>query len=74
MDPRLSVVLFFALILFVMYMCFCSWPAHKDGDNFYIPQNIVGSGDFHIEAPGSIADSGNVGDDMMNYMAGDGPI
>lgn len=43
-------------------------------ETFYIPPNIVGEGDYHIQTPGEIADQGSFTTDMRNYMQGDGPI
>jgi len=56
-------------IIFLIYLLF-----DKRGENFVIPQNIVGSGDFHIQTPGAIADQGSFTNDMDSYMEGQGPI
>ena len=43
-------------------------------ESFYIPQNIVSYGDFHIQQSGAIADSGSFRNDMEDYHFGHGPI
>ena len=55
------------ILLVVTYSCLC-----PDGtEMFAISPNIVGSGDFHIQQPGAIADSGSFTNDMADYINGE---
>lgn len=56
-------------VIFLVYLLL-----DKRDETFYIPPSVVGSGDFHIEQPGAIADQGSFTDDMASYMEGQGPI
>lgn len=55
------------LILVILYAILS-----RDGNEmFIIPQNMVSTGDFHIEQPGTIADSGSFANDMYAYINGE---
>jgi hypothetical protein len=81
-----AVVLIFLIVLLCMSgstgcgcsrecMCGCQGKQNLvNHDHFYIPQNIVTGGDFHIQPVGAIADEGSFSTDMDNYLEGDGPI
>ena len=59
----------FVIIIILLFILF-----NRKCENFYIPQNIVTGGDFHIQPPGAIADQGSFTNDMYDYMEGQGSI
>lgn len=64
---KLFLLAIFLIVAVYIYAC----ETHED---FFIPQNIVSNGDFHIEQTGSIADEGNFENDMNYYINGHGQI
>ena len=52
-----------ALAVLVCYFC-CTC----NDESFIIPENIVSSGDFHIQDVGNIADQGSFATDMYKYF------
>lgn len=67
MYTKLFLVAIFLIVIVYIYTC----ETHEE---FFIPQNIVGSGDFHIEQPGAIADQGSFANDMEEYVDGYTPL
>ena len=68
MNQR-TLLLLALVALVVIYIFSCN-----SEESFFIPQNIVGGGDFHIQPPGAIADQGSFTNDMEDYFQGQGPI
>lgn len=60
---QLAVVLLILLgIMTFMFIYNCK------SESFFIPQNIVTGGDFHIQPVGAIADQGSFTNDMRSYI------
>lgn len=68
MCKEISIVSIILLVLVGLFFYNCA----TRNESFYIPPSMVGSGDFHIEAPGAIADQGSFVNDMNDYMYGEG--
>jgi hypothetical protein len=64
-------LLIVAMVIIVAVYVYCS---HRADEQFFIPQNTVTGGDFHIQPEGAIADEGSFSDVMYNYIQGDGQI
>lgn len=70
MNMHTSKLFLFAIfIIVIVYIYTCESYEHM-----YVPPNMVGSGDFHIEQPGAIADQGSFTNDMNSYINGHGQI
>ena len=54
------------LAVIILYICYN--PVEK----FSFPPSMITSGDFHIQAPGAVADQGSFTSDMSDYMYGEG--
>jgi len=50
------------VILLILVILYCN--ACCKNETFEIDPNIVGGGDFHVNAPGTFADDGSFTDDM----------
>jgi hypothetical protein len=67
MDLNTFIVVLTIVILLFVLVFTCDKPENFD-------PNMITGGDFHIQPPGAIADSGSFTNDMMSYMQGQGPI
>lgn len=68
MCKEISIVSIILLILIGVFVYNCA----THNESFYIPPSVVSGGDFHIQAPGAIADQGSFTDDMRDYIYGEG--
>lgn len=63
--------LFLATILLIVVVYIYTCETHEE---FVFPPNMVGSGDFHIQQPGAIADQGSPANYMEEYVDGHTPL
>lgn len=60
----MNVLIFVVVFIFVYLYC-------TSNEKFYIPPEMVTSGDFHIQSPGAIADEGSFTNVMDDYLYGE---